>query len=47
MRIEVIGSIPRAGAEGEIWISDWIEGALFSTCNIPAGMTIQEAELIV
>ena len=49
-RIQVIYSIPRPGAEGEIRIGDWMEGAdgtLFRTCNIPAGMTIQEGERIV
>jgi hypothetical protein len=50
-RMEIIYSIPRPGAaEGEIRIGDWIEGQngmLFRTCNIPAGMTIQEAERIV
>jgi len=50
-RVEIICSIPRPGAaEGEIRIGDWIEGEdgiLFRTCNIPAGMTIQEAERIV
>jgi hypothetical protein len=50
-RIEVIYSIPRPSArEGEIRIGEWMEGpdgTLFRTCNIPAGMTIQEAERIV
>jgi hypothetical protein len=48
--MEIICSIPRPGAQGEIRIGDWIEGqdgTLFRTCNIPAGMTIQEAERIV
>jgi len=49
-RIEIVSSIPRPGAQGEIRIGDWIEGpdgTLFRTCNIPAGTTIQEAERIV
>jgi hypothetical protein len=50
-KVQVICSIPRPGADvGDIRIGDWIEGpdgALFRICNIPAGMTIQEAERIV
>lgn len=50
-RIEIICSIPRPGAaEGEIRIGEWMEGAngtLIRTCNLPAGMTIHEAERIV
>jgi ribosomal protein L2 len=47
-RIDVISSIPRPGQKGnEIHIGDWIEqadGSLFRFSNIPAGMTIEEAE---
>lgn len=49
-RTSIIISIPRPGANGEIRIGDWMEGpdgTLFRTCNVPAGMTIQEAERIV
>lgn len=50
-KVQVICSIPRPGADvGEIRIGDWMEGpdgTLFRTCNIPDGMTIQEAERIV
>ena len=49
-RLEIVCSIPRPGAVGEIRIGEWIEGAdgtIFRTSNIPAGMTIQEAERIV
>jgi len=48
--MQIIFTIPRPNAEGEIRIGDWMEGhdgILFRTCNIPAGMTIQEAERIV
>lgn len=49
-RLEIVCSIPRPGAVGEIRIGEWIEGAdgtIFRTSNIPAGMTLQEAERIV
>lgn len=49
-RIEIVSTIPRPGARGEIRIGEWIEGhdgTLFRYSNIPAGMTIQEAERIV
>jgi hypothetical protein len=49
-RIDVVSSIPRPGAEGEIRIGTWIEGedgVLFRFSTIPPGMTIQEAERIV
>jgi hypothetical protein len=49
-RIDVVSSIPRPGADGEIRIGAWQEGedgVLFRYSNIPAGMTIQEAERIV
>jgi hypothetical protein len=49
-RIDVVSSIPRPGADGEIRIGAWQEGedgVLFRYNNIPAGMTIQEAERIV
>jgi hypothetical protein len=48
-RLEIICSIPRPGVAREINIGRWIEGSdgtLFRTSNIPAGMTIQEAERI-
>jgi hypothetical protein len=48
--IEVVSTIARPGADGEIRIGDWMEGAdgtLFRTCNIPNGMTPQEAERVV
>jgi hypothetical protein len=49
-RIDVVSSIPRPGAWGEIRIGTWIEGedgVLFRFSTIPPGMTIQEAERIV
>jgi hypothetical protein len=48
-RIDVICSIPRPGGD-EISIGAWQEGAdgsLLRFSNIPAGMTIEEAERIV
>ena len=49
-RIDVFGSIPRPYTNSEIRIGTWQEGedgVLFRYSNIPAGMTIQEAERIV
>lgn len=49
-RIEVVSTIPRPGADGEIRIGGWIEGpdgTLFRSSSIPAGTTIEEAERIV
>ena len=47
-RIEIVCSIPRPGGD-EISIGAWTEnadGSLFRFSNLPAGMTIQEAERI-
>src|SRR5271170_2487688 len=49
-RIQVVFSISRPNAQGVIRIGDWTEGhdgTLFRTCNIPAGMTFEEAQRIV
>jgi len=49
-RVQVISTIPRRGANGEIRLGGWIEGpdgTLFRLSSIPAGMTIQETERIV
>jgi hypothetical protein len=48
-RIDVVSSIPRPSADSEIRIGKWQEGedgVLFRHSNIPAGMTIEEAERI-
>jgi hypothetical protein len=48
-RIDVVSSVPRPGANGEIRIGTWIEGAdgsLFRFSTIPAGMTVEDAERI-
>jgi hypothetical protein len=47
-QVDIVCSIPRPRASGGIHIGHWIEGAdgsLFRFSNIPAGMTIEEAEL--
>jgi hypothetical protein len=49
-RVDIVCSIPRPGAEDAIHIGKWIEnpdGSLFRFSNVPAGMTIAEAERIV
>jgi len=49
-QIDIACSIPRPGAVGAIRIGTWIEqqgGSLFRLSNVPAGMTITEAERIV
>ena len=49
-RVDIVSSIPRPDAEDAIRIGTWIElpdRSLFRLSNIPAGMTIAEAEQIV
>jgi hypothetical protein len=49
-RIDIVCSIPRPAADGEIQIGTWTEGAdgaLIRFSNLPPGMTIEEAERIV
>jgi hypothetical protein len=49
-RIEIVCSIPRPCYESEITIGAWIEGpdgTLTRFINLPAGMTIEEAEKTV
>ena len=49
-RVDIVCSIPRPGDDGAIHLGKWIEkpdGSLFRFSNIPAGMTIAEAERIV
>ena len=46
-RVDLVCSIPRPGDEGAIHIGKWIEkpdGSVFRFSNVPAGMTIAEAE---
>jgi hypothetical protein len=49
-RLDIVSSIPRPGGNGAIHIGAWSEaadGTLMRFCNIPAGMTLEEAEGIV
>lgn len=49
-RLTVVCSIPRPNGEGDLHFGEWIEGkdgAMIRFCNIPDGMTIQEAERLV
>lgn len=48
-RLDIVSSIPRPGGDGEIHIGAWSEaadGTLMRFSNIPAGMTLEEAEWI-
>jgi hypothetical protein len=49
-RLDIVSSIPRPGGDGAIHIGAWSEaadGTLLRFSNIPAGMTLEEAERIV
>jgi hypothetical protein len=48
-RLDIVSTVPRPGANGEIRIGAWLEaedGSFFRFSTIPSGMTIQEAEQI-
>jgi hypothetical protein len=48
-RLDIVSSITRPGGGGAIHIGAWSEaadGILMRFCNIPAGMTLEEAEWI-
>ena len=48
-RLDIVSSIPRPGGDGGIHIGTWLEGAdgtLMRFSNIPAGMTLEDAERI-